>query len=109
MGKMVHFGQVGKLKADKIAEYDELHANCWPHIRELIRDCNLQNYSIFRYEDMVFSYYEYVGDDYDADMQKMADDAENQRWWEHTHPCFERFAYPGAEFYLDMKQIFYND
>lgn len=105
---MVYFGQVGKLKKDKIAEYDELHANCWPQIRKLIQDCNLQNYSIFRYEDMVFSYYEYTGNDYDADMAKMAADPENQRWWEHTHPCFEKFAYGDAEYYLDMKQIFYN-
>ena len=46
MGKKVYFGQIGKLKKDKIEEYETLHANTWPHIRELIRECNLVNYSI---------------------------------------------------------------
>ena len=109
MAKKAYFGQIGKLKKDKIEEYEELHANTWPHIRQLIRDCNLVNYSIFRYEDMVFSYYEYIGDNYEADMAKMASDEINQKWWDCTHPCFENKVYGDADYYFDMKQIFYNE
>jgi len=106
--KKVIFGQVGRLKKDMIEEYEALHANPWPHILQLIRDCNLRNYSIFRQDDLVFAYFEYVGEDFDADMEKMAADEENQRWWTHTHPCFETFSIrPDSEFYADMEQIFY--
>ena len=78
-------------------------------VLKTISECNLQNYSIFLYGDLVFSYYEYVGEDYDADMAKMAADPITQDWWKCTHPCFETYAMdPGSEFYHDMKPIFYH-
>lgn len=40
----------------------------------------LQNYSIYK-DGFLFSYYEYIGTDYEADMAKMANDPETQRWW----------------------------
>jgi len=107
--KNVIFGQLGKLKREKIEEYCRLHAATWPEVLKTISECNLQNYSIFLHDDMVFSYFEYVGEDYEADMEKMAQDPVTRRWWEQTHPCFESFAIdPRSEFYHDMKQIFYH-
>ena len=108
MGK-IFFGQVGKLKQDKIEEYEVLHANTWPSVRKMITECNIINYSIFRQDQLVFSYFEYIGEDYDADMAKMAANPETQRWWTYTHPCFETYSFGDAEFYADMKQIFYNE
>ena len=104
----VHFGQIGKLKKEKIDEYVELHANTWPGVLKTISECNLQNYSIFLYGDLVFSYFEYVGEDFEADMAKMELCPHTQKWWTHTKPCFEKFSIrPDSEFYADMKQIFY--
>ena len=40
------FGQVGKLKKEKIQEYRELHANAWPGVLETIRKCHLEHYSM---------------------------------------------------------------
>ena len=103
------FGQLGRLKPEKIEEYEALHGAPWPEVLQTIYDCNLRNYSIFRHGDLVFAYFEYVGEDYDADMAKMAEDPVTQDWWTHTHPCFEEFAIsPESEFYHDMKQIFYH-
>ena len=87
--KKVVFGQVGRLKKGRIEEYEALHTNPWPHILQLIHDCNLRNYSIFRQDDLVFAYFEYVGEDYDADMAKMAADEENQRWWTIPIPALK--------------------
>ena len=102
------FGQIGRLKPEKIQEYESLHADPWPEALQTIHDCNLRNYSIFRHEDMVFSYFEYIGDDYEADMEKMAQDPVTQEWWKHTKPCFIPYSFrPDSEFYADMKQIFY--
>ena len=104
---IVKFGQIGKLKPEKIEEYIELHANTWPGVLKTITECNLRNYSIFIQGDLLFSYYEYIGEDYEADMEKMAADPVTQDWWKCTHPCFEAYAIdPGSEFYHDMKQIF---
>ena len=106
--RRVMFGQVGLLKKDKVEEYETLHANPFPQVLKTIHDCNLRNYSIFREGQTVFAYFEYVGQDYEADMEKMAQDPETQRWWTYTKPCFEKFAIRSdSEFYADMKQIFY--
>lgn len=104
------FGQVGKLKKEKLQEYIMLHRDAWNGVLEVIHRCNLRNYSIFIEGDTVFSYFEYVGDDYESDMEKMANDEVTQQWWKHTKPCFERYAIsPQSEFYHDMRQIFYEE
>lgn len=68
--KRVLFGQLGRLKPEKIEEYEALHAAPWSEVLQTIHDCNLRNYSIFREGEQVFAYFEYIGDDYDADMEK---------------------------------------
>ena len=104
------FGQIGRLKREKIEEYMELHASTWEGVIKTIKECNLKNYSIFLHDDMVFAYFEYTGSDFDADMAKMAEDEVTQNWWTHTKPCFEKYAMSQiGEFYTNMKQIFYSE
>ena len=85
------FGSVTGLKPAKEAYYRQLHAAAWPSILAKIKDCNIRNYSIYRSEidgkAYLFSYFEYVGRDFAADMKKMAADPETQRWWKETDPC----------------------
>jgi L-rhamnose mutarotase len=107
---MVRFGQLGQLKPDKIEEYCTLHANPWPGVLKTITECNLRNYSIYLHGDKVFAYFEYVGEDYEADMKKMEQCPITQEWWTHTKPCFIKYAIdPASEFYHDMKPIFYYE
>jgi len=107
------FGQIGRIKPECIEEYCRLHevdvyTEKWAGVLQLIRDCNIQNYNIFIEDDVVFGYYEYVGEDYEADMAKMAADPLNQEWWSHTRPCFTKYKADSPEaFYTDMKQIFH--
>jgi len=105
-----YFGQVGELKPEKVQEYRDLHANTWPGVLKTINDCNLRNYSIFIHGTTVFSYFEYIGEDYDADMDKMAQDPVTQEWWTYTKPCFQKYFYSqDSEFYHDMESIFHFD
>ena len=107
------FGQIGRLKPECIELYRRLHevdiyTEQWAGVRALIHDCNLQNYSIFIEDDVVFGYYEYTGSDYEADMAKMAADPLNQQWWAHTRPCLTKYNADKAEaLYTDMQQIFF--
>lgn len=85
-------GSVIGLKAEKVEYYKELHAKVWPEVLSKIHACNIRNYSIYlqRLDDdqyYLFSYFEYVGDDFDADMAKMAADPMTQKWWKETDPC----------------------
>lgn len=103
------YGQIGTLKEDKIEEYKQLHSNPWPDVLKVISECNLRNYSIFIHRCLVFSYFEYVGENYEADMKRMEADNTTQEWWQHTKPCFERYFFStDSEFYHDMEQIFYH-
>ena len=78
---MKRYGSVIRVRPEKLEEYKKLHAEVWPGVRRMIAECGLRNYSIYYKDGFLFSYYEYVGDDYAADMAKMAADPETQRWW----------------------------
>jgi L-rhamnose mutarotase len=84
------FGMVTGLKPEKMAYYKQLHTHAWPGVLKKIKECNIRNYSIYiqkidgKY--FLFSYFEYIGDDFKADMAKMAADTTTQRWWKETDP-----------------------
>lgn len=102
------FGQIAKLKPDKVEEYDRLHSEVWPEVLQMISKCNIKNYSIFRYQTYVFAYYEYTGNNYLEDMKHMEEDEITRKWWSYTHPCFDTYAVDRqSEFYHDMIPIFY--
>ncbi|CAE7593475.1 rhaM [Symbiodinium microadriaticum] len=100
------------IKPEKIAEYKELHAKAWPEVLAKISDCNIRNYSIYlrEPENLLFSYFEYHGDDYEADMAKMGEDPDTQRWWTFTDPCQEPLttASDGA-WWSDLEEVFHHD
>ena len=82
---MKRFGQVIKIKPEMLEYYLELHANAWPEVLETIRKCNIRNYSIYLLrKDLLFAYFEYTGNDFDADMKKMAACPHTQKWWSET-------------------------
>ena len=78
------FGQVIGVKQARIEDYERLHAETWPGVLDAIRRANIHNYSIFREGDQLFAYFEYVGDDFEADMAAMAADPVVQDWWKLT-------------------------
>lgn len=107
---MQRFGSVIKVKPEKLEEYKRLHADVWPGVLEMIRACNIRNYSIYYKDGYLFSYYEYHGSDYAADMQKMAADPTTQEWWKLTDPCQEGLETraPG-EWWAAMEEVFHTD
>ena len=105
---MRRFGQLIKVKSEKIEYYKQLHANPWPCVLEKIKECNIQNYSIFLTPDnYLFAYFEYVGDDFEADMKKMAEDECTQKWWKETDPCQESVSNNPSEWWLNLEEVFH--
>ena len=43
-------GQVIGIKPEEIAEYERIHEEIWPTVAATLKQANIQNYSIFRYE-----------------------------------------------------------
>lgn len=112
---MKRYGSIIGLRADKIDEYKKLHAAAWPDVLEQIRKSHIRNYSIFlrRLPDgkhYLFSYFEYVGDDFAGDMAAMADDTRTQEWWAVCKPCQEPLADRAeGEWWSDMEEVFHLD
>lgn len=101
------FGQRAELKPEKVEEYKELHKNAWSKVLETISECNIQNYSIYISGCELFAYFEYYGDDFDADMAKMEADPITIEWWKHTKPCF--LHHFEQIYYSDLEEIFHCD
>jgi L-rhamnose mutarotase len=107
---MKRYGKVIKVKPEKLDEYKRLHADAWPEVLKMIRECNIRNYSIYFKDGYLFSYYEYIGDDHDADMKRMAADPKTQEWWEHTDPCQEPLpTRREGEWWAGMEEVFHAD
>lgn len=98
-GEPRRFAFVVGVHPEKREEYLELHRSVWPEVEAKLREGNIRNYSIYAFGDTLFGYYEYVGDDYEADMRRIDDDPASQRWLAHTDPCQVRIGeerIPGA-------------
>ncbi len=105
---MMRFGQVIRLKNGELDEYRNYHANAWPGILSKITECNIRNYSIFHKDGLLFAYFEYVGADFDADMQTMADDPLTQKWWDIMKPMQEPLPTRAAgEWWATMEEVFH--
>jgi len=85
------FGSVIGLSPQQEQYYRQLHADVWPGVLERLKASHISNYSIFVSEldgkRVLFSYFEYTGEDYERDMQAVAEDPETRRWWKETDPC----------------------
>lgn len=107
---MKRYGMVIKVKPEKLEEYKRLHANPWHDVLKMITECNIRNYSIYYKDGFLFSYFEYIGDDFAADMAKMAADPVTQEWWKLTDPCQEPLpTRKEGEWWAEMEEVFHLD
>ncbi len=107
---MQRFGQIIGLKEDGIAAYEELHANVWPDVLATITACHIHNYSIYRWNTTLFAYFEYVGDDYAADMARMAADPVTRDWWALCMPLQQPLPGHGPdEWWATMREVFHTN
>ena len=113
--KFERYGMVIGLKPEKVAYYKQLHAAAWPGVLDKIKECNIRNYSIYLKEVepgkiYLFSYFEYTGNDFAADMARMAADPLTQKWWKETDPC--QYAVPlhgDKEWWSRLAEVFHTD
>lgn len=107
---MKRYGSVIGVDLEKLEEYKKLHAAVWPGVLEMITKCNITNYSIYYKDGMLFSYYEYTGNDYAADMAKMANDPLTQEWWAVCGPCQKPLETRAeGEWWANMEEFFHLD
>lgn len=107
---MTRIASVIGLPPESVERYEELHADVWPSVLERIAASHIVNYSIYRYGELLFSYMEYDGDDFDGDMAAMAADPVTQEWWAVCMPL-QRPVDDRAEgeWWKEIPEIFHTD
>jgi len=99
-----------RVKPEATERYKQYHAAVWPEVLDMIGKCGIRNYSIYFKDGFLFSYFEYCGVDFQADMAKMAADPKTQEWWAIMEPMQEPLPTrkPG-EWWADMEEVFHVD
>lgn len=93
---------------ENVGRYEELHAAVWPAVLARISASNIVNYSIYRYGELLFSYMEYDGDNFEADMDAMAVDPITQEWWDVCKPLQRPLDDRAAgEWWKELHEIFH--
>lgn len=109
-----HGGIIG-IDRKNILVYNQLHAAVWPGVLEAIEKANIRNYSIYQgrltdNEYLLFSYFEYYGNDFDADMKTIADSEVTQKWWTYTDPLQKPLpTRKKDEWWASMEEVFHTD
>lgn len=112
---MTRHASIIALPAENIAEYRRLHAAVWPEVLAMIGRCHISNYSIYLRKlpdgrHYLFSYFEYTGSDFAADMARMAADPVTQEWWRLCKPLQQPLEdrAPG-EWWASAEEVFHCD
>ena len=98
-------GSLIRLRPECEGQYISLHQRTFPGVLERIRKSHIRSYSIFLYAGYLFSYIEYTGDAFDADMKAIGDPI-TKEWWKLTDPMQEPLPTrrPG-EWWAEMEQL----
>jgi L-rhamnose mutarotase len=103
-------GMVTQLRPDKIEEYKRLHADSNAGVRDLLTKYHMRNFSIYLqqidnkwYE---FGYYEYTGQNFEADMATMAKEPRTIEWLKVCDPM--QIPLPGAKGWTEMERVYLN-
>jgi len=110
VARPVRYGMVLRVRPERFEEYKRAHAAVWPEVLATITRCHIRNYSIFHKDSVLYSYFEYWGEDFAEDMKLMAADPATQRWWAVMEPMQDPLETraPG-EWWARMEEVFHHD
>ena len=105
------FGRVLRLREGREADYDRLHAAVWPEVLAAIRASGIRNYTIFRYQRWLFSYFELTDElSFEDAGRRYMQPNECRRWeaimQELQEPLPESIA---GQWWVPMNEVFHLD
>ena len=108
--KPTRYGMTLRVRPERFEEYKKFHAAVWPEVIATIARCTNRKYSIYHRDFVLYSYFEYWGDDFAADMRVMAADPATQKWWALMEPMQDPYPdrAPG-EWWARMEEVFHQD
>ena len=110
MESMKRYGMTIRLNPGCEEAYRRYHAATWPEVLEMIRACHISNYSIYLIDGILFSYFEYHGDDFQTDIARMAAHPKTQEWWAIMEPMQQPLTTrKSGEWWAGMEEVFHID
>lgn len=109
---MQRMGLVIGIDPARIDEYKRLHAETWEGVLDRLRASNITNYTIFlrEPENLLFSYWEYLGENFEADNAAIAADSTTREWWAICGPMQRPLESRGeGEWWAGMEEVFRLD
>ncbi|MBE6739801.1 MAG: L-rhamnose mutarotase [Ruminococcaceae bacterium] len=104
---MKRIGTLTKVKDGMMDAYKKIHDEIWDDVVEASHSCGTRNFTIFSIGDYLFSYCEYVGEDYEADMKRKAELEAIKKWKEATGAMLTPVDDEQAA--IILKEIFHHD
>ena len=104
-------GMVIKIKPEFIEEYKAVHSESKAGVRDLLIKANMRNFSIFlqQLDDgnwYEFGYYEYTGENFEADMAILNKHPRNIEWLKICDPM--QVPLDGYKGWAEMEQVYFN-
>ena len=98
-----------KVRAEKLEEYKQRHANVWPEILDALRNSGWRNYSLFLREDgLLVGYLETAN--FSQALKKMKEQQVNEKWQKEMMPFFESPSGAAAdESMFPLEEVFHLD
>ncbi len=104
------YGRIIAVKKGKFEEYKKYHSNVWAAHLKKISECNIRNFSIYHKDGLLFSYFEYVGDQFEKDMKELDQDPVTVEWMEIMKNLQEPLATAEkGEYWSLMEEVFHLD
>lgn len=107
---MKRYGMAIRIKQEFIEKYISLHKTPDNELLLALENSNIHNNTVFLIEGLLFSYFEYRGDDFEADWTKYTTSNIIQKLFNEIQgfflPIGERFPKRG---WSEMKEVFRKD
>jgi L-rhamnose mutarotase len=97
---------VSRVRPERYEEYAKGHADVWPEVTRANYGANIRNYVLYHKDGWLFSHFDYVGEDFEADMKKMAENPAVQKWWDLMRPMLDPLK--TGEWWTEMKELFFQ-
>ncbi len=107
---MKRMGRVIGIEPSGIEEYRRLHAAVWPKVLECLKRSNISNYSVYLHvqENLLFSYWEYTGSDFEKDRVRIANDPIMKEWWSLCSPLQRPIvSREPSDWWSQMEEVFH--
>lgn len=108
---IIRFAQAVELLPEREAVYRRLHAQVFPTVLRTLATVGIRNYHIFVGDvagtRLLWSFFEFVGDDWEEASALIQGCADTRHWWELTGPCQRRLAgTPPGQQWLPLERVF---